>query len=149
MKTLSLILALALGAVSVGSVAPAFADTYIAQQGETVQRGKIIAVKPVQITTGNNANKTGAAIVGGLAGAILGNQFGKGSGKTLMTGAGAVGGAVLGSKLADGQGTRVSNQWTIRFKDGSTASIVADGSNLYVGQWVNVVQNSTGVRIVP
>jgi outer membrane lipoprotein SlyB len=149
MKTLSLILALTLGALTTATVAPAFADTYVAQPGETVQRGKIISVKPVQITTGNNANKTGAAIVGGLAGAILGNQFGKGGGKTLMTGAGAVGGAMLGSKLADGQSTRVSHQWTIRFKDGSTVSIVADGNDLYVGQSVNVVQSSAGVRIVP
>jgi outer membrane lipoprotein SlyB len=149
MKSLSLILALTLGAFATATVAPAFAETYIAQQGETVQRGKIIAVKPVQVSTGNSANKTGAAIVGGLAGAILGNQFGQGGGKTLMTGAGAVGGAMLGSKLAGGQGTRTTRQWTIRLRDGGSLSVITDGNDLYVGQWVNVVQSSSGVRIVP
>lgn len=149
MKTLSLILALTLGAMTATTVTPVFAETYVARQGETVQRGKIIGEKPVQVTSGSKANKTGAAIVGGLAGAILGNQFGKGGGRTLMTGAGAVGGAMLGSKLADGQTTRVSKQWTIQFRTGGTVSIIQDANDLYVGQWVNVVQSSAGVRIVP
>lgn len=151
MKTfsLSLALAVALGAVSIGAVGPARAEAYIARQGESVEQGKIISEKPVQVSTGKSGNKTGAAIVGGLAGGILGNQLGSGSGKTLMTGAGIVGGALLGSKLAPGKSTRVSQQWTIRFKNGQTISIIQDANDLYVGQWVNVVQDSAGVRIVP
>ncbi len=42
----------------------------------------------------------GATVVGGVAGAALGNQIGSGRGRTLMTGAGAAGGALAGHQLA-------------------------------------------------
>ncbi len=44
-------------------------------------------------------NKTTAAVGGGLLGGIVGNQFGSGTGQTLMTIAGAVGGAIMGTEL--------------------------------------------------
>lgn len=148
MKTVALILAAALLAASLP--APLLAQTYAAQQGETVQRGKIIGVKTVQISQGSQGNKTGAAIVGGIAGAIIGNQFGSGSGRTLMTGAGAVGGALLGSNLAQGQAPRYARQWTIRLDHGQgTVSVVQNSDSLYVGERVRVIQGPQGVRIEP
>ena len=44
-------------------------------------------------------NKTAAQVGGGVLGGIVGNQFGNGTGKTLMTIAGAVGGAILAGEL--------------------------------------------------
>ena len=44
-------------------------------------------------------DKTVAQIGGGLVGGLVGNQFGGGNGKTLMTIAGAIGGAYLGGEL--------------------------------------------------
>lgn len=42
----------------------------------------------------------GGTVAGGVAGAVVGNQFGDGRGRTLMTGVGAAGGALAGKELA-------------------------------------------------
>jgi uncharacterized protein YcfJ len=41
------------------------------------------------------------AILGGVAGAALGNQIGRGGGREVATAAGAIGGAVLGNNMED------------------------------------------------
>jgi len=46
--------------------------------------------------------------IGGAAGGLLGNQFGKGKGNTAMTAAGAVGGAVAGHEIGKDQDTQVA-----------------------------------------
>jgi len=46
------------------------------------------------------ASKSGlGAILGGVAGAALGNQVGRGGGRTVATAVGAIGGAVLGNNI--------------------------------------------------
>ncbi len=57
---------------------------------------------------GNNAL---GVIAGGAAGALLGNQVGGGSGKTIATVAGAVGGAYAGKKIQENMGS--SKVWTV------------------------------------
>jgi outer membrane lipoprotein SlyB len=122
---------------------PTYAQAPMADQ--SVMYGTIIESRPVQVASNNADNKVGAAIVGGLAGAIIGNQFGKGGGKTAMTGLGAVGGAMAGSALADnGNNTRVTRQWTVRLQQGGVIQVIQDGQNLYVGQRVRVVQDANG-----
>jgi uncharacterized protein YcfJ len=49
---------------------------------------------------GYRADRTGAAIVGGAVGAILGNNIGRGDGRRAATLGGAVIGAAVGSELA-------------------------------------------------
>ena len=49
-------------------------------------------------TSGFN-NQTGGTIVGGITGAVVGNQFGKGTGKTAATELGAVIGAMTGNSV--------------------------------------------------
>ena len=49
-------------------------------------------------TSGFN-NQTGGTIVGGITGAVVGNQFGKGTGKTAATALGAVIGAMTGNSV--------------------------------------------------
>ncbi len=41
----------------------------------------------------------GGAIIGGIAGALLGNQVGGGSGRSVATAAGAIGGALVGDRV--------------------------------------------------
>lgn len=55
-------------------------------------------------------NKTVAQVGGGLLGGLIGNQFGGGNGKTLMTIAGAIGGAYLGGELLGDEGSGSSTQ---------------------------------------
>ncbi|MFT5644204.1 MAG: hypothetical protein ACI83P_001758 [Janthinobacterium sp.] len=41
----------------------------------------------------------GGSIIGGIAGALLGNQVGGGSGRAVATAAGAIGGAIVGDRV--------------------------------------------------
>jgi uncharacterized protein YcfJ len=55
--------------------------------------------------------KSGAgAAMGAIAGGVIGNQVGHGSGRALATMAGLIGGAVLGNNIEGGGGTTVQNQ---------------------------------------
>lgn len=148
MKSLRPILALALAAVVAGT-SPVLADSYGGEEGHQVARGRIVAMQMVTLRSGaNQTERTGAAIVGGIAGAILGNQFGRGSGKTLMTGAGAVGGAMLGSQLAQNAGRpHYVPQWTVRLDHGGELRILQESHELHVGERVHVVRDGRSVRI--
>lgn len=42
----------------------------------------------------------GGTVAGGVVGAVVGNQFGGGTGRTVLTGVGAAGGALAGHELA-------------------------------------------------
>jgi uncharacterized protein YcfJ len=46
----------------------------------------------------------GGAVLGGLAGAVVGSRFGKGHGRDALTVAGAVGGAIAGDQIQNGSG---------------------------------------------
>jgi len=46
----------------------------------------------------------GGAVLGGLAGAVVGSRFGKGHGRDALTVAGAVGGAIAGDQIQNGNG---------------------------------------------
>ena len=48
---------------------------------------------------GPNAKQDSGTLVGAVAGGVIGNQFGKGSGKVLATVAGAVVGGIVGSEI--------------------------------------------------
>lgn len=45
------------------------------------------------------SNQTGGTVVGGIAGGLLGSQFGKGEGALIATGIGAIAGALVGSGI--------------------------------------------------
>jgi outer membrane lipoprotein SlyB len=69
-----------------------------------------------RVTAVNVSEKRGESnalgvIAGGAAGALLGNQVGGGSGKTLATVAGAVGGAYAGKKIQES--TNKSRVWNV------------------------------------
>lgn len=53
---------------------------------------------PVTVSEGS-AHNPGAAIAGGLVGAVVGSRFGGGHGKDAATVAGAIGGAMLGDQI--------------------------------------------------
>lgn len=66
------------------------------------------------------------AVAGGVTGAIIGKQFGHGSGKTAMTILGAAGGAFAGHKIEEK--VRSSQRWdvTVRLDDGSTRTVTLE-----------------------
>ena len=60
---------------------------------------------PVTVTQGS-ANNPGAAVAGGLVGALVGSRFGGGHGKDAATVAGAIGGAMVGDQIGSGPTTQ-------------------------------------------
>jgi outer membrane lipoprotein SlyB len=69
-----------------------------------IEYGRVTNIEylPVGTTTANNSNILGA-VVGGAAGALLGNQIGGGTGRTAATVLGGVAGAVIGSQILRNQ----------------------------------------------
>lgn len=65
--------------------------------------GRVLAVHVNQQRGESNAL---GVVAGGAAGALLGSQIGKGSGKTAATIAGAVGGAYVGKQIQESSGSR-------------------------------------------
>lgn len=59
------------------------------------------------------------AVAGGVLGAVVGNQIGKGSGRTAATVLGAVGGGYVGHQVEQRSRTRTVYQVAIRMDDGS------------------------------
>ena len=78
------------------------------------------------VVLGEKKGEGGAVglIAGGVAGALLGNQVGSGSGRKLATVAGAAGGAYAGKKVEEH--ARSSKQWTVNveYEDGKHDSYV-------------------------
>lgn len=77
------------------------------------------------------------AVAGGVLGAAVGNQFGKGNGRTAMTVLGAVGGGVAGHEVEKQVKSVVVQQVTVRMDDGSVRTI-EQSSAPAVGQRVQV-----------
>jgi len=78
------------------------------QRGACIDCGKVTAVNVSEKRGESNAL---GVIGGGVAGALLGNQVGGGSGKKIATVAGAVGGAYAGKKIQENMNT--SKVWTV------------------------------------
>ncbi|MDE3240374.1 MAG: glycine zipper 2TM domain-containing protein [Paracoccaceae bacterium] len=117
---------------------------------QTAEYGRIVGVR--QVTVGNDASgtQTGNMLLGAAAGAVIGNQFGKGSGNVAMTGLGAIGGALAAQNLANSQPTtRVVPQWRVRLDNGGTLEVIVPSNQLRVGQRVRVIQNGNNVQLVP
>ncbi|MDK9702192.1 MAG: glycine zipper 2TM domain-containing protein [Sulfuritalea sp.] len=70
---------------------------------------------------------TGAgAVIGGLAGAVLGSNIGRGNTRTLASIAGAVGGGMLGNSIEKSRSRTTGYEVSVRMEDGGTRTIAAD-----------------------
>ena len=66
------------------------------------------------------------AVLGGLAGGVLGSNVGRGNTRTLASIAGAVGGGMLGHSIEKSQGRTTSYEVSLRMDDGSNRTIAAE-----------------------
>ena len=71
--------------------------------------------KPVQ-----DQHKIAGTVVGALAGGLLGNQIGGGSGKKVATAAGVVGGAVLGNKIEKDRNSSTQYDVVVQYDAGGS-----------------------------
>jgi outer membrane lipoprotein SlyB len=63
------------------------------------------------------------AVAGGVGGAVIGKQFGKGNGSTALAVLGAVGGAFAGHQIEKQVRSTTAYEVTVRMEDGSTRTV--------------------------
>lgn len=82
--------------------------------------GTVTAVTPVE----REGTPSGAGVVaGGVLGALVGNQFGGGDGKTVATILGAIGGGMAGNTVEKKMKKETVYQVQLRMEDGSTRTV--------------------------
>lgn len=78
--------------------------------------------------------------IGAVAGGLLGNQIGGGSGKKIATVAGAVGGGYAGNEIEKRRNSQTRWDVSVQMDDGSTATLpYSTAPGVSVGQKVRVV----------
>jgi outer membrane lipoprotein SlyB len=106
--------------------------------------GVVVSVKKVKVK--GQSNYIGA-IAGGVGGAALGNQVGKGDGKTVATILGAVGGAFAGREIEKQVKSDHRYDVVVRLDNGSSRTLsYANDPGLAAGAKVQVVGDALQVR---
>jgi outer membrane lipoprotein SlyB len=96
--------------------------------------GRVESVRAVEVK--GQASGIGA-VAGGVGGALLGSQLGRGDGRSVMTVAGGVGGAIAGNEIEKHTKRKTSYRVSVRMDDGSLRTIEA-GAGFAVGERVRV-----------
>lgn len=120
---------------------------YSSYPAETIEYGRIVAVRPVTMQRTSDGDRIVGTVTGALVGAVIGHQFGSGTGKDLMTGAGAVTGAIVGSNIASQGGTYTSYAWTVRLDNGGSITVIQLSNTFRVGDRVSVVRRGDQVYL--
>ncbi|HZQ72241.1 MAG TPA: glycine zipper 2TM domain-containing protein [Burkholderiales bacterium] len=103
----------------IASAAPA--PAHVAQaKPHCVNCGVVQDVKEVEVK-GEGSGL--GAVAGGVVGAVVGNQFGHGTGNTVMTVAGAAGGALAGNEIEKRAKTKKRYDVAVRMADGSMKTV--------------------------
>lgn len=120
------------------------------QTQQTVRYGSIVSVEHFSEEDGGTS--VGGLILGALAGGIIGNQIGSGSGRTIATVAGAGLGSYAGNEIGSKPKTTTSMvRLTIREEGGSQYVITQRAKyQFYQGQKVQVIYNGpNSAEVVP
>lgn len=102
--------------------------------------GVVQEVQQVYVQGGSGNGGTLGAIIGAVAGGVLGNQVGKGDGRKAATVAGAVAGGVVGNKVGKhNEGDSAAWRIVVRLDDGRYATVTQrDNPGLRRGDYVEV-----------
>jgi len=98
-------------------------------------------IESIQVVRGPGHTSGAGAVVGGLVGALAGNQVGSGNGRTAATVAGGVAGAAIGNNVeANRNDGRDVYQINVRLDNGEYRTITQDSVyDLRVGNRVRLV----------
>jgi outer membrane lipoprotein SlyB len=89
-----------------------------------------------------NASGLGA-VAGGVTGAVVGNQIGRGNGNTAMTILGAAGGALAGNEIERNVKKRYSYRVKVRMDDGTFRAVSQIGAPaVEVGERVRIINGA-------
>ena len=91
-----------------------------AGQAQTVHRGTISSIRNVKI----EGSSTGGTVLGAVAGGLLGNQVGSGSGRRAATVGGAAAGGIAGSHIGKEVTSRPGLEIQVDLDKGGSVSIV-------------------------
>ena len=139
MKSSATLAALMLAATAVlsGCANTGPSQNYATPQGDYSSYGTI---DNIQVIQGGGGSSGAGAIVGGIAGALLGNTIGSGGGRTAATVAGAVAGGVVGNQVEGRRQQAQAYQISVRLDNGEYRTVVQDNANdLRPGNRVRVV----------
>jgi outer membrane lipoprotein SlyB len=104
-------------------------------------------VTSIEVVQGGGDRGTGAgAVIGGIAGGVIGHQIGSGRGNDAATVAGAIGGAIVGNEIEKNRRAGDLYRVTVRNSNGYAETYVMESvGSLRVGDRVRV----DGGRIYP
>lgn len=100
-------------------------------------------VESIRIVEHRGSGSGVGAVAGGLAGALVGNQFGRGDGRTVMTLLGGAGGAYAGNEIE--KSTKRSSSYEVRVrldKGGISTTHMASSPSFAVGDKVRLVNGT-------
>lgn len=115
-----------------------------------VRRGVIEQITPTQIVNGNHVNGAGA-IIGTVVGVGIGSLIGGGAGRTAAMIVGGVGGAVAGNEVQKrNEQPTAGQQIIVRTSAGVLVSVTqVANQRLFVGQRVFIQGNGDGAVVTP
>lgn len=136
LKPCIIALSLALsGCAATGGGNSSYGDTY--QRGQAMETGRIDSI---QFVHGGSGTSGAGAAIGGVIGALAGNQVGGGSGRTAATIAGAAGGAIIGNQVEAQRQAGQRAQIGIRLDQGGYRTVLQDdASGLRIGDHVRII----------
>lgn len=106
--------------------------------------GTVESIRTVE-TRGDSSGV--GAVAGGLTGAVIGNQMGRGHGNTAMTILGAAGGAYAGNEIEKNMNRRHAYRVTVRMDDGSYRAVsLSAPPSASVGDKVRVIDGALVAR---
>lgn len=105
--------------LEINNPAPAAVASRATYGGDAVM-ATVVSVQQVK-TAGSSSG--GGAVLGAVAGGVVGNQFGSGSGRGVMTALGAIAGGFAGNTVEQNVNSTTSWATVVRFDDGSVQTI--------------------------
>jgi outer membrane lipoprotein SlyB len=131
-------------AVAAGVQRPAPGPTLADRSGTCASCGTVEAIRAVELK--GDASGLGA-VAGGVTGAVVGNQIGRGHGNTAMTILGAAGGALAGNEIEKNVKKRYSYRVTVRMDDGTFRTVSQSSSPaVTVGERVRIANGVVVAR---
>ena len=115
-----------------------------ARDGACASCGTVESIRAMEFK--GDASGLGA-VAGGVTGAVVGNQMGRGNGNTAMTIFGAAGGALAGNEIEKNVKKHYSYRVTVRMDDGSFRTLAQSSPPaVAVGERVRVVDGTVIAR---
>ncbi|MCM2289258.1 MAG: glycine zipper 2TM domain-containing protein [Sulfuritalea sp.] len=104
-------------------------------------------VESIRVVEQRGSGSGLGAVAGGLTGMLVGNQFGRGDGRTAMTVLGGVGGAYAGNEIEKNVKRNTTYEVRVRLDKGGIATAhMASNPGVAVGDKVRVVNGAVVAR---